>query len=463
MAPDDEDSTEEALEVLRGLPAQRLADQEAERSAVQGTKPEQAALALAILGERRPWNIDDRRTLGLSRAADEGAWLATVERRLGELDPDVVVDRWLVAVEAHPNLHVLPAVAAALGRLPSLAPFADRLEHLLRAASRWPQHLVRDALVESSVTIDAAALGLLHRILVDPVLPGDRAAAALLIAGAFARRAPEAAALIAERVRADRSQVLRDADARLPIDQHVAISTSILAEAVHASGCPSLSATVLLELERGYDRARWAKALLAIAGDAGARYLARMRGRPGWSALAGTPPEVPADPLEGLTSPLADVRRAALVALAEAPRPDHLQAFLLGAELDRYTMRTIYRTSWQGLTPIPWLPLLRAHAGTWRPTDSFLAHTAPGTSLLREQIAVMRADLLLDELLDANSARTEMAVPQALTPALRELAEEGVEAFVPRVATPPLSAEERAALEAEEAELAALAGEVANG
>ena len=455
MAPDDD--TAAALVALRGLGTERAADEAAELAAIPGSPAEQAALALAILEDQRPRSVEDRRTLGLPRAAAPGAWLSTVERRLGELDDATVIDQWLIRVERGASLRrrVVAAVAiAALARPPSLTPWLDRLDRVLRGSAGGARSVILEAMQQRTAPVDPGMLAVLRRILGDPAILRDVAEDAVRIASACARRAPDAAALIAARARSDRGQRLAEAVSSTPRDQRTAISSAALAEAIHASGCPGLAATVLLELERPYERARWAQALLAIAGDAGARYLARMRGRPGWSALAGTAPEPPADPLEGLTSPLADVRRAALEALASAPRSAHLQAFLLAAELDRHVMRRIYRMSWQRLTPVPWIPLLGAHTGVSQPTDALLAHPAAGLHVLGDQLAVLRADQLLDQLLDANAARAPMGVPQELTPALRTLADEGVEAFATRLATPPLSDEERAGLEAEEAELA---------
>ena len=454
---DPEDETAAALAALRGLDAERAADEDAERAATPGSASEQAVLALTILGERRPWHVEDRRTLGLARAADDEGWPDAVERRLRELDDAAVIDGWLALADRdasprRPTLRTL--VATALARTTDLAPFLHRLDALLRR----PSPAATDVMIEAA-TCGAAGLApdvieLLHGILRDPEVRREVAEHAVLIAGAGARCSRRAAALIAERARADRARRLGEAEANLPIERCTTVSSSTLAEAVRTSGCALLTATALLELERAADRAPWARALLAIAPDAGAQYLARMRGRPGWSALAGAPPERPGDPLTGLTSPLADVRRAALEALSRAPRPEHLQAFLLGAELDRFVTDRMYRTPWRRLTPTPWLPLLIAHATGATTLDSVLANPPRRRTLLLEQLAVLRADQLLDQLLDGHAARAAMPVAQELSPALRELAEHGVEACANQIAVPPLPAEDRAALELEEAELA---------
>jgi hypothetical protein len=460
MSPDD-DTPAAVLAALRGLGAQRVEDEAAERAAVPGSQVEQAGLAIDILEHKRSWTSDDRRTLGLPREADAGDWLATVARRLGELDHAAVVDRWLAAVEAGTGRTTLAAAAAALGRLPSLSPFARRLDQVLRAAPTQVRSLVRRALIASTVPVDAAALELMRRILADPGIPREVAADAVHVAGAFASRSPLAAALITARARADRTQSIVDALSPLPLEQRVAASravpSAVLADAVRASACAALAPTAQLELEdcvSSIARGQWAAALLAVAGDAGARYLARMRGRPGWSTLGRDTPEVPAEPLDALTSALADARRAALEALADAPHVEKLQAFLLGAALDRHVTRHIYRMSWRRLDPTRWLSLLAAHAVTPKRIDRSIV---PGGSEFQDQLAVMRSNQLLDELLDAGAASASISAPQQLTPALRDLAVEGIETYAARLAVAPLSAGERAALERAEAELACLA------
>ncbi len=205
--------------------------------------------------------------------------------------------------------------------------------------------------------------------------------------------------------------------------------------------------------------AHWARALVAVAGDDGRRYLDRMRGRPGWSALLGAAPAAPDGPLEGLTDPLADVRRASLEALAGAPRDEHLQALLLAAELDRFIARQVDRRSWSLPISHRWFPLLRACADANRPIDRVLARADSRGDLFVEQLQVMRVEQLFEQLLSGGAARSTFAVPQVLTPMLRDLAAIGVEAFARRLALPVLlSADERAALEAREAELAGADG-----
>jgi len=306
------------------------------------------------------------------------------------------------------------------------------------------------------VAIDEPLLQRLHVRLFDP----DTASAALAAAGALAVRAPAVAAMIAERVRADRLQ--RRHEVQLPmgtpsrtVDWHIA------ARAVERSGCISLSTTAMLELEeRRVPDPSWASALVAIAGDHGHAHLARMRSRPAWSALSPTPPAVG---LDALVSPIADVRAVALQTLAAAPRHEHLRALLLATELDRHIIRNVLRTSWIQPPSSAWLAILATHPAAKR-LDRRLAGLPPGAlAAARDQCGASivfdyfdtRGKLLLVELVDAGAARMPLDGEQQLTPSLRELEAIGAAAFAARLGPDPrLTADERAELESAEWDLA---------
>jgi hypothetical protein len=434
-----------------------------------------AARALAILAGGRDWPRD-RDALGLPHGyisrKDEKA---IIERRLGELGDAAVIDGWLVLVERDKAPHstdVQTLVSVVVARQTSLAPFLARIDRALRRA----YHLARDVLVEAgtlATAADPALIEVLRGILCDLDQLSNVAEATVrvagaevtvLVAGAWARLDPRAAGLVAARARIDRLRRRREFKARIPSAQMTTVSNLTLAEVVRTSRCAALASTAMFELERGSSLELWAPALLAIAGAEGMRYLTRMRGRPGWSALGGEAPEVPADPLEGLTSPLADVRWAALEALSEEPRIEHVQAFLLAAELDRFATRRIYRQRWfeHRNRLIGWMGLLRVLAE--QPSladeliDAAIHHRQPSSARFFGALGALIDGPALNQLLDANVARTVKLDRQELTPALRELAEQGVEAFAQKIVVRPLSDDERAALEAEEAELAALAG-----
>ncbi|MCE9575499.1 MAG: hypothetical protein K8W52_20265 [Deltaproteobacteria bacterium] len=451
-----DDDTADALESLRRLSAEHSARRDDGHVLDPAA---QSSLALAIVEARRSWNLEDERALGLPGTADASDWGGTVARCLDRMDAALVVDAWLRQVErGEPLSHRLArdAVSRALARLVEVAPFALRLEVVLRGGDAAARGVIVVAMRLRDTPVPVEWIQVLLRILVDPAVFRDVAEDVVGIAGFIARRDPRVASLIATRARFDRA---RRADQAwdTPRDAQTVVSSEAIAEAVRASGCAALAPTAMLELERPMrPAAHWARALVAVAGDDGARYLDRMRGRRGWSTLHGAAPAVPYGPLEGLTDRLADVRGAALEALAGAPRDEHLQALLLAAELDRFIARQIDREAWSLPISSRWLPSFRACADANRPIDRVLARPDSRGDLFVEQLQVMRVEQLFEQLLSSDAARSVFAVSQILTPALSELAAIGVEEFARRLAPPaPLSVEERAALEAQEAEVAA--------
>ena len=124
----------------------------------------------------------------------------------------------------------------------------------------------------------------------------------------MARQEPTLAAIIAERVRADRLQWRHEVHS-LPLGApHTTIDEGSSARCVAHAGCASLAATAMLELEeRGGGNQEWAKALVAVAGDLGIAHLARMRVRPKWSELSPSSEPAPHG-LDALVSPIADIR-----------------------------------------------------------------------------------------------------------------------------------------------------------
>jgi hypothetical protein len=455
MATDDDD-TRSVLASLRALPAERAADEAAELAAGHESHAAQAVRAIAILEDRRAWSVEDRRALGLPSSVGADRWLAAVRGRLAELDPGAVLDAWFDVVAAGEGCRTVPVAAEALGRVTTIAPLAERLRSILRDSPEETVRGARDALVASQVPIDATLLRLVRGLLVDPASSRETATAAIVVAGELARREPAAAAMIAERVRADRPQWRMDVY-RPPSATGRTVDSEAAARAVERSGCASLAATALLELEeRGSADSRWATALVAVAGDDGRAHLARMRGRPRWSGLS-PPPAPHAVGLDALVSPIADVRRSALDAMAAAPRPEHLRALLLGTELDRHVVRDVLRLQWTRSQPTEWLSILSAHDAATR-LDRRLAGIPRGLDEFVDAVAATRAVHLLLELIDTGAARSPMSIAQELTPALRELEANGAAAFAAwHIPDPRLTAAELASLDNAEAELAASA------
>jgi hypothetical protein len=269
----------------------------------------------------------------------------------------------------------------------------------------------------------------------------------------LARRQPAAASIAAERIRADRTRWRHEV--HLPLSTDVGtIRDDVAAAAVGRSGCVSLAATAMLQLEEHHEPApAWAHALVAIAGDVGRRHLERMRPRPGWSGLVGASPAETGP--DALVSPIADVRRSAIESLAAAPRPQLLRALLLAVELDRYVVRDVLQRPWVAPQVTGWLPIL-ANVSTG--VDRDLATIPSGYSEFFDAVASTRATHLLVDLVDVGSSRVPLATAQDLSPPLRELEADGPATFVARhIPDPRLTAEELRTLDQGESELAAAA------
>ena len=84
-------------------------------------------------------------------------------------------------------------------------------------------------------------------------------------------------------------------------------------------------------------------------------------------------------------------------------------------------------------------------------------YSSPRSLAIAQHFLVhVRAEHLLVDLVEAGAARAPMEVEQELTPALRELESDGAAAFAARhIPDPRLTADELAALDAAEAQLAA--------
>lgn len=267
--------------------------------------------------------------------------------------------------------------------------------------------------------------------------------------------------MIAERARIDRARWRQEALLPLTAPNRTA-DPATLAEAVERSGCAALAASAILELEESRSSLeRWAKALLAVAGEAGRAHLVRMRGRPGWSELVPASEPAP-EGLDALVSPIADNRRRALAALAREARPERLRALLLATELDRHVVRNVLGDSWTCVRPTAWFPLLVAQ-GPASELDRKLVgdptvppYDSPESLAIAQRLLVHgRAENLLVELGEAGAARAPMKVEQELTPTLRELEALGAEAFAAKhMPDPRLTADELSVLDAAEAELA---------
>jgi hypothetical protein len=431
MAPDDADDTQSALAALRAMPTERAEEEAAERAAVPESVTAQATRVIVILEERQGWSLDARRALGLPASIGSDDWEARVREHVSTLDAVAVVDAWLDLVEGGGGYRTLAVAADALSRLSTTAPLAERIQVMLRDGSEDTVRYVKEALVASRVPVDDSLLRVLRRLLVD----GTRqtASAALTIAGELARREPAVAAMIAERIRMDRVRWRHEVHQPLSTPPQT-VPSDAAARVVERSGCASLAATAILQLEERADP-QWARALVAVAGDEGRAHLQRMRTRPGWSAFA--PASDPVG-LDALVSPVADARRRALEALAGVPQADHVRALLLATELDRYVIRDLLQLTWTRPQVTAWLPLLSRRG-------------------VDDPIAAARAEHLLVGLVDAGVAHTG-SDNQVMTPALQELSDDGVVAFVHRhIPDPRLSADELASLDAGEAALAASA------
>lgn len=360
------------------------------------------------------------------------------------MTPDDDIDDALGALRDLDSARAAPASEQPAAQDVAVAELEAQLTSSDRSMRRRAFQTIR-----ASGRRDAALVAIARTILTGDA-PREVAESALLVAAVLG-----APALIAARARRDRTQRIADAMSALPLVERVAaaraVSTDVLAEAVVLAHDPVLAATAKLELERCHhtvDRERWARALIAADPAGGEAYLARMRGRPGWGTVVGELPPPALDPLDDLLSPLADVRRRALDALAAAPHAERLQALLLAAELDRDLMRELYKQSWRSLQATAWLPVLAAH-GDMRPMDRVLG----GDS----QLAALRADQWIDELVASGVGRAALPVPQQLSAGLRELAARGVADYGAQLAVPPPSDQELVDLDAEEAEIASQA------
>jgi hypothetical protein len=252
--------------------AARAADEAWRAQSVALPERERAAAALALLLVERPWTLDDLRPLGVPRVSPARA-RETVEEMLRRLDPALVVDVWLEALAAGVDSGRLDAAAAAaVGGLGALAPFRERLLALLAEATPGRRQRIEDALAHAPPALDEELVALLQAC---------DATTAVRVAASLAARSRAAAALIAERARADRG--------RMGAERTVAAET--LAEAVRRARAPALAETAQLELDPDLrigllDRDRWARALVASAGEAGLQQLLQRMGSPGWSSPA---------------------------------------------------------------------------------------------------------------------------------------------------------------------------------
>ena len=284
-----DDFREQLLQELREASAIAEEEEEAERAAQQPRPAaELAAAAIAVLADGRPWSLEERRALGLPPSVDGAPddWSASIEELLGKLDGEVVVASWLGALEEGKHGSSLQAVAAAaLGRIESVARFAGRLRALLAGASSEARMWVRDALAAPNVPIDPAFLDLIEGLLLGEETDRETAAAAMFIAGPAARRSRAVAAMVAARVRRDRSRRITDAVGR---DPPRAVPKSTIAEALSESASPLLAATAMLELDASHypsDHERWGRVLVAIAGEEGLAHLFRRMNDPGWGCV----------------------------------------------------------------------------------------------------------------------------------------------------------------------------------
>ncbi len=449
-----DDSTHDALAAIRGLADLRIAEDEAERAAIPGSPYEQAALALRLLDDRRNPRDDERFVLGLPR----GAELSAVHETLAAIaarEPVVVVEGWLTHVTGGGiGLSTAQLVSSAFLQLPTVEPVATKLYEVLTSLDDTIRSRVRQMVVASGKH-DVALLDVLRAVLTSDDVHRHCAETALGIAAATG-----GAALIVARARRDRAlrriQAMSDMPLQWSMHGSRVASSLVLVQAITASRSPLLVATAKLELERcssPSDREQWAAALLAVDPDAPA-YLARMRNRPGWGTVTGTLSPSP-EPLGELLSPLADVRRRAVELLARKPRFEHIQAFLLAAELDRHLLPTARTARWRPLEVSRWLPIFTALTDG---PESFavLAHIGRGVSYTVDWVVAVRSRTLLDELLDAGAARLPWP-EQQLTDELRDLAERGVDAFAAGFALRPLDATELADLDAQEAEISSRA------
>ncbi len=305
--------------------------------------------------------------------------------------------------------------------------------------------------------IDDATVRNLRARLLEPARSRQDAASDLARIADIARQEPSVAAIIAERIRADRLQWRHEVYS-LPLGSpHTTIDETSAARCVAHAGCASLAATAMLELEeRGGGNPEWAKALIAVAGDMGIAHLERMRSRPNWSDLLPSSDPMPLG-LDALISPIADIRRRALEVFVTTPRPVHVRALLLAAELDRHVIRNVLHLSWTMLEVSAWLPLLVEYASVTRLTEQ-LARLPRDRSEFADALVATRARTLLLDLIEAGLGRARMDSAQELSPALRELETDGVVAFAERhMPDPRLTDDDRSLLEDAEVQLAAQA------
>jgi hypothetical protein len=200
--------------------------------------------------------------------------------------------------------------------------------------------------------------------------------------------------------------------------------------------------------------------------------------------LDGELPRLPPlpSPLEALTAPSSDLRRHALDELDASPRPDHVLALLLAAQLERWLARHRPDLATPQFRGIGWLTHLQAllrearaarllgtcieervayvdRIAPW-PLESPLKFQQIEKRLpddIRRELAHtigLAESFVVDDILAAQLFLRTLPVPQQTTPELDELLAVGPEAFSARWPPSRLAPVERAALEALEAALA---------
>src|SRR4029078_1997426 len=120
-------------------------DDAAEQANVPLAPAGQAALAMDRLVSQARWTLSHRRALALPRSLDgvgQLDWADALVHLLDGLPAEPVVAAWLDVLESGRGHHPMAALAvAALRRLPTVAPVADRMRKVLLAAGPGRQSL----------------------------------------------------------------------------------------------------------------------------------------------------------------------------------------------------------------------------------------------------------------------------------------------------------------------------------
>jgi hypothetical protein len=496
--PEDEDR-----EDVRALLADAYASGRASPTLPEGplTLQAQAALAIKAIAQKLPFFVGLRDLLELPADTDRRPtnWQAALAARLDAIDAAIVCDAWLDATAASDEHGLATIGARIVCRLPTLAPFVERMALLLlRPRFDGGRRMLVRALI-ARCRDEPELFQVLGATLTAPEVDAGAIKHALEIVASLPPGSPRALAFVAALARRERAR--RSGAASLP-------------RFIQKLASPALLPTALIGLDGGLSPSEsWACAV-AASDSAGVRHLLQRLSELGWSRIVvaavvslgakGEPvrrtllehadPEVrwraaegcvdperrdeelaavvagvrsrswpgllerisrtlpfattlrspalglppPPSPLEALTSRSADLRRRALVELQDSLEPDHLLALLLGAALDRcLSERTPGADVWR-LNLDKWLTAFLALGGQLDRTVDEPRCRVEGPSLRAQALDdAVRAFVRAQASEDAVLAFVAIRpTSQRLTPELEELRTLGPRRFALRYPPP---------------------------